>query len=209
MFYIILIAAVVFALVLLFRDDHDGSYDRRGDSRRRYQSESQQPPSQAPVPPKPSSVKTAPADKTTVRSPEPPKSEYPVPDRTLSWSYLYSLEYDEDICGDTMETEITGMRYYCSLADLGPVNGIVKPEPDNPHDHRAQVVIRSDGKKLGYIPRYALDEYEDFNEDGLVCPFAGLVKVDHNGYMHADILVALPESMDFVKEELTDYLENL
>ena len=152
MFYIILIAAVVFALVLLFRDDHDGSYDRRGDSRRRYQSESQQPPSQAPVPPKPSSVKTAPADKTTVRSPEPPKSEYPVPDRTLSWSYLYSLEYDEDICGDTMETEITGMRYYCSLADLGPVNGIVKPEPDNPHDHRAQVVIRSDGKKLGYIP---------------------------------------------------------
>ena len=104
--------------------------------------------------------------------------------------------------------QITGMRYYCHLEDLGPINGTVRPEPDNPHDPRAQVVIRSDGKKLGYIPRFALDEYEDFNEYGHVCPFAGLVKVDHNGYMHADILVALPESMDFVKEELTDYLEN-
>lgn len=108
-----------------------------------------------------------------------------------------------------METEITGMRYYCTMADVGLVNGTVRPEPGNPHDVRAQVVIRADGKKLGYIPRRDLDEYEDFNDDDLVCPFAGEVKVDPNGYMHANILVALPESLKFVKEELTEYLKSL
>ena len=105
-----------------------------------------------------------------------------------------------------METEITGMRYYCSIDDVGPVNGFVRPEPANPHDPRAQVVIRADGKKMGYIPRYALDEYEEFNEDGHTCPFAGRISVDKLGYMHARILVVLPESRDFVKEALTEYL---
>lgn len=197
MFIAILIAATVFALVLIFRDDHDKTYDRRGDSGRKYR-----PETKPPVITRREPVKQEPVDKTAVRRP-------PVPERNLSWSFLSSLEYDDLIIGDTLETEITGMRYYCTLADVGPVNGTVRPEPDNPHDPRAQVVIRSDGKKLGYIPRYALDDYEDFNEDGLVCPFAGVVKVDPNGYIHADILVALPESMDFVKEELTDYIENL
>lgn len=203
MFIAIVIAVVIIALVLIFRDDHDKSYDRRGDSARQYRSEIKPPVNtqrgqsgQDPV--KPTPIKSMPV----------PPPVPPIPERELSWTFLYSLDYDEDICGDTMETQITGMRYYCHLEDLGPVNGTVRPEPDNPHDPRAQVVIRSDGKKLGYIPRFALDEYEDFNEYGHVCPFAGLVKVDHNGYMHADILVALPESMDFVKEELTDYLEN-
>ena len=105
-----------------------------------------------------------------------------------------------------METEVTGMRYYCSLADVGPVNGIVRPEPGNVHDRRAQVVIRADGKKLGYLPRYALDEYENFNVDNLECPFAGTVNVDKNGYMLAFILIALPVSPDFVKQELIGYV---
>lgn len=204
MFIAILIATVIIALVLIFRDDHDKSYDRGGDPARQYRSEARPPVNTPREQAKQASVKPAPVDDTPVSPPVPP-----IPERELSWTYLYSLEYDEDVCGDTMETEVTGMRYYCTLADVGPVNGTVRPEPDNPHDPRAQVVIRSDGKKLGYIPRHDLDDYEDFNEDGLVCPFAGEVKVDPHGYMYADILVALPESMDFVKEELTDFLENL
>ena len=125
-----------------------------------------------------------------------------------SWSYLYSLTYDEGLSGETMRTEIAGMRYYCAFADEGLVNGIVQPEPENPHDPRAQVVIRADGKKLGYIPRYALEEYENFNVDNLVCPFAGRVTVDNKGYMRADILVALPESREFVKDALSAFVES-
>lgn len=195
MFYIFLTATVVITLVLIFRDDHDNTYDRNGDTR--------------PVDKPGTNTKHGIARQT---SEEKIPARFPVsstPERELSWTYLYSLKYVEDICGDTMETEITGMRYYCTLSDIGPVNGTVRPEPENPHDTRAQVVIRADGKKLGYIPRYALDEYEEFNEDNLVCPFAGKVRVDPNGFIHADILVALPESLDFVKEELSGYLEML
>lgn len=134
-------------------------------------------------------------------------------DRSLSWGYLSSLEYDEG-CGwgvgpdmDTMHTEITGMRYHCSLSDVGPVNGFVKPEPENEHDPNAQVVVRADGKVLGYIPKAALPEYANFNRRGMTCPFAGYVKVSRQGYLWADILVALPTGRDFVKSALTAYLE--
>ena len=106
----------------------------------------------------------------------------------------------------TMETEIAGLRYYCSLVDIGPISGVVRAEPDNAHDPRAQVVIRADGKKLGYIPRYALDEYWNFTGGHLVCPFAGRVNVDSKGYMRADISVALPSTRDFVKEKLSDFV---
>ena len=138
--------------------------------------------------------------------PKPEPKPQPQPQRTLTWTYLYGLDYDGSLPEETMETEVTGMRYYCSLADVGPVNGIIRPEPDNPQDARAQAVIRADGKKIGYIPRYALDEYENFNDHNVVCPFAGAVSVDNKGYMMAFILVTLPVSRDFVKKELTGYV---
>lgn len=197
MFYIILIAVVIFALILIFRDDHDRSYERREKGRR----------TAAILPPE----KPVQKDKTAVRepvvppTPERPVQEPTVQERKLDWSFLSTLDYDDSVDEDTMMTEVTGMRYYCSLADVGPVNGTVRPEPDNLFDPRAQVVIREDGKKLGYIPRRDLDDYEEFNEDNLVCPFVGRVTVDHNGYMSADILVALPESLEFVKEALLTY----
>ena len=178
MFYVIYIAVIVFALYLIF-------HDRPKVPERR---EPQRP--QAPQVP--------------VIEPVVPKPEVW---RSLSWTYLDALEMDEELDGDSLETEIAGMRYYCTLADLGPVNGYVKPEPENPHDPEAQVVIRADGKKLGYIPKNALPEYADFNPEGLVCPFAGYVKVTRQGYLWADILVALPAGREFVEEELTDYLE--
>ena len=161
-------------------------------------------PPEVPKPKPQPQPKPEPAPKPQPKPKEPPKEE---PQRTLTWTYLYGLEYDEHLPEETMETEVTGMRYYCSLADVGPVNGIIRPEPDNPHDPRAQVVIRADGKKLGYIPRYALDEYENFNDHNVVCPFAGTVSVDNKGYMMAFILVTLPVSREFVKEELTGYMD--
>jgi len=70
------------------------------------------------------------------------------------------------------------------------------------------MVVRADGKTLGYIPREALDGYEDFNRRNLVCPFAGKVTVDRKGFMRARILIAQPFSRDYVKKELSTYIES-
>ena len=186
MFYIILAAIVAFALFVILRDSSDGAaYNKKGESGR----------SAAILPSE--QMKSAKAKAAAANA-----------EKGLSWTYLYYLDYSVDLRPDLMETEVTGMRYYCSLADVGEVNGTVRPEPENPHDPRAQVVIRADGKKLGYIPRTALPGYEEFNQRNLVCPFAGRVSVDRQGYMKADILVALPVNRDWVKKQLSDYMES-
>ena len=198
MFYIILAAVVLFLLVVIFRDDNDGHYNKRGETRR----PAILPPEQ---PKKPKPAQQAPRPKQPVSL----KSEaQSAPKRLLTWTFLYNLKYNGTIVGDTMETEITGLQYYCSPSDLGPVNGTIWHEPNNPKDPRARVVIRDDGKKLGYLPRYALNEYEAFNDKNLVCPFAGRIRVDQRGFLRADIRVALPESREFVKEKLSEYLDN-
>ena len=209
MFYVIFFAVIAFALYVILHDRGEGEGKSRRTTPRRidYRPEQPGPVPQTPVSPVPKPLEAAPAIKPVAARPAAPTApNRNVAERPLSWSYLNTLDYDEEIDGDTMETEITGMRYYCSFADIGPVNGIVRPEPGNPQDPRAQVVIRADGKKLGYIPRTALDDYEDFNGDNLVCPFAGRIKITRQGYIWAEILVALPESLEFVKAELTEYV---
>ena len=71
--------------------------------------------------------------------------------------------------------------------------------------NRKNVVGR--GENIGYIARNTLPQYQNFNPTNAVCPFAGRVKVTRQGYLWAEILVALPMDRDFVKEELTSYLE--
>ena len=221
MFYVIYFAVIVFALYLIFHD-RPKVPERREPQRPQTPQVPQAParqqaPVSEPARPKPTEPEVRPEPEVVAPRPrvvEPVAARPAVATvdpftakRELSWTYLDALEMDEDLDGDSLETEVAGMRHYCTLADLGPVNGYVKPEPENPHDPEAQVVIRADGKKLGYIPKNALPEYADFNPEGLVCPFAGVVKVTRQGYLWADILVALPAGREFVEEELTDYLE--
>ena len=92
----------------------------------------------------------------------------------------------------TMETEIAGLRYYCSLVDIGPIRGEVRAEPDNAHDPRAQAVVRADGKLLGYIPRAALDEFEAFNPKNLPCPFTGRITVDTSNHLYGTLHITQP-----------------
>ena len=92
----------------------------------------------------------------------------------------------------TMETEIAGLRYYCSLVDIGPISGVVRAEPDNAHDPRAQAVVRADGKLLGYIPRAALDEFEAFNPKNLPCPFTGRITVDTSNHLYGTLHITQP-----------------
>lgn len=216
MFFIIYIAIIVLALYLILHDRGEGEgKSRRTQNRTGYRPEQPGPvpqtpvvpKTQAPVSPAPKPLEPAPAIKPVAPRPAAPTVRtLNIMERPLSWEYLSTLDYDEDIDGDTMEAEIAGMKHYCTLADLGPVNGIIKPEPENPHDPRAHVVLRADGKKLGYIPRSMLDDFEDFNGDDLVCPFAGQIKATPQGFLWADILIALPESLEYVLEELTEYV---
>lgn len=211
MFFIIYFAVIVFALYLIFHD-RPKEPTRREPQRPQTPQVPQtpvrlQPPVSEPAEPEPEAMPRPRVVEPVAARPAVATVDPFATRRSLSWTYLDALEMDEELDGDSLETEVAGMRYYCTLADLGPVNGYVKPEPENPHDPEAQVVIRADGKKLGYIPKNALPEYADFNPEGLVCPFAGYVKVTRQGYLWADILVALPAGREFVEEELTDYLE--
>lgn len=92
----------------------------------------------------------------------------------------------------TMEAEIAGLRYYCSLVDIGPISGVVRAEPDNAHDPRAQAVVRADGKLIGYIPRAALDEFEAFNPKNLPCPFTGRITVDASNHLYGTLHITEP-----------------
>ena len=93
------------------------------------------------------------------------------------------------------------------MHDCGKIVGYVKPDPSNVHDARAQAVIRSDGKLLGYIPRTQLDWYEDFNEQNVVCPFVGEIELDRStARLIAEIKVIIPTSQEYVEEEIEDEL---
>lgn len=228
MIYIILAIILIISMIAIFRDDHDRTYDREGYSDRsqdtkRPSSESRMTPctlqspsrivtnrpheQEKPIPEPPKPPVIVPKDKTAVHFTGPLTQKYVAPEHTLSWSYLFSLNYYENLSEEVYQTIISGMKYYCSPSDIGPVNGTVRPEPDNPHDPRAQVVIRSDGKKLGYLPRHVLDEYEEFNKDNLVCPFSGSISVDRHGWYGAYIRIALPHSRDFVEKTLSIFTE--
>lgn len=205
MFFVIYFAVIAFALYFIF-------HDRFGEEGRRKRMSSDKPTNvyhpepQTRIPQVSESHETQTVKPVQARPAVPTYVGTKRDERELSWSYLYKLEYDETLVGEVMEMEVTGMRHYCTLADLGPVNGIIQPEPENPKDPQAQAVIRSDGKKIGYIARNNLPQYQFFNPTNAVCPFAGHVKVTRQGYIWAEILVVLPLDHDFVKDELSAYM---
>ena len=93
---------------------------------------------------------------------------------------------------DLRRESSAGLRYYCSLVDIGPIRGEVRAEPDNAHDPRAQAVVRADGKLLGYIPRASLDEFEAFNPKNLPCPFTGRITVDTSNHLYGTLHITQP-----------------
>ena len=120
----------------------------------------------------------------------------------LDLSFLDNIDYSDNLEENTETFDITGLKYHCNVYDLGRIVGIVKPDPSNVHDSRAQAVIRSDGKLLGYIPRTQLDWYEDFNQVNVTCPFVGELEMDGSGQLSAEIKVIIPSSRAYVEEEI-------
>ena len=126
-----------------------------------------------------------------------------VDEEEIDLSFLDNIDYSDDLEENTETFDITGLRYHCTVHDCGKIVGIVKPEPSNVHDPRAQAVYRNDGKLLGYIPRTQLDWYEDFNEQNVPCPFVGEIELDRStARLVAEIKVIIPTSQEFVEEEI-------
>ena len=118
-------------------------------------------------------------------------------------SFLDNITYFSDLEEETDMFDIAGLRYHCTVHDCGHIVGIVRPEPDNIHDSRAQAVIRSDGKLLGYIPRTQQDWYENFNRTNEECPFVGTIELDESSTrLIGEIKVILPSNEEFVREEI-------
>jgi hypothetical protein len=137
----------------------------------------------------------------------PDVEEVVVEDDDLDLSFLDNLDYSEDLEENTETFDVVGLRYHCTVHDCGKIVGVVKPEPENVHDSRAQAVIRNDGKLLGYIPRTQQDWYEDFNEENVPCPFVGEIELDRSSaQLIAEIKVIIPTSREYVEEELKDSL---
>jgi hypothetical protein len=133
--------------------------------------------------------------------------QFPDEDEELDLSFLDNIDYSDDLEENTETFDITGLRYHCTAHDCGKIVGIVKPEPSNVHDPRAQAVYRNDGKLLGYIPRTQLDWYEDFNEENVPCPFVGEIELDRSSArLIAEIKVIIPSSREYVEEEIKDEL---
>ena len=196
MFYVILISVVLVALFLIFRDDHDKSYNKNEHS-------SPKPPQHKPEPP--SSVFPSVKQSAQYAHDVVEEFEKDVEERG-EYGSEQEEDYDEDLDENTETFDITGLRYHCTEKDCGPIVGYVKPDPSNVHDVRAQAVIRSDGKLLGYIPRTQLDDYEDFNEDDVVCPFVGEIEQDGRGWLIGEIKAIIPTSIEFVRDEIEDGL---
>lgn len=254
MIYAIIGIAFVVALFLIFRDDHDGSYNKSEKGSRRdtqaqpkqksqYQKDASaghkaeqkasgpslkeqidqainEAKKSAEEPMKmagkfidvakaavSSAVEEARKQGWNFTGPAPAPAEETVDEQfeeeELDLSFLDELDYYEDLEENTETFDISGLRYHCTVHDCGPIVGVVKPEPSNVHDSRAQAVISSEGKLLGYIPRTQLDWYEDFNEQNVTCPFVGEIELDRSSArLVAEIKVIIPSSREFVEEEI-------
>ena len=241
LFYAILGIVVLVALFLIFRDDHDKSYNRsekkaqrQSDNVKKSAVYSKKENSRPKVAPKAQAKPTGPSIKDQLlgeirdamlevtKAADNPKGiigqfisetknaiDSTVKEvqealkEEIDLSFLDNLEYDEDLEENTETFDITGLRYHCTVHDCGKIVGVVKPEPSNVHDNRAQAVIRNDGKLLGYIPRTQLDWYEDFNDNNVTCPFVGEIELDRSrAALIAEIKVILPSSEEFVREEI-------
>lgn len=216
LFYAILGIIVLVALFLIFMDDHDKSYNRNEKKAQRKSDNVKKSaiPEVRKAADNPRGIigqfisETKSAIDSTVKEMQEAFNTSATPtdldaQEEMDLSFLDDLEYDEDLEENTETFDITGLRYHCTVHDCGKILGVVRPEPSNVHDNRAQAVIRNDGKLLGYIPRTQLDWYEDFNEDNVTCPFVGEIELDRSrAALIAEIKVILPSSKDFVREEI-------
>jgi hypothetical protein len=202
MFYVVVIAVVLFALYLIFKDDHDRSYNQTKYNKKE-KSAPQPPVVQKPV----QEVKPVTQEQKVV----PPREEPPVEEPTeeepqeeeLDLSFLDTLDYYEFLDENTETFDIDEVQDFCNLYDAGTIVGVVKPETWSliPRPG-AKAIFDHEGGRLGFIPSTQLKWFNEFNQQEVVCPFVGRVDIDENGGLVGEIKAIIPTSREFVEKEI-------
>lgn len=206
MFYVVVIAVVLFALYLIFKDDHDRSYNQTKYNKKE-KSAPQPPVVQKPV----QEVKPVTQEQKVV----PPREEPPVEEPTeeepqeeeLDLSFLDTLDYYEFLDENTETFDIDEVQDFCNLYDAGTIVGVVKPETWSliPRPG-AKAIFDHEGGRLGFIPSTQLKWFNEFNQQEVVCPFVGRIDIDRNGGLVGEIKAIIPTSREFVEKEIRDGL---
>ncbi len=206
MFYVVVIAVVLFALYLIFKDDHDRSYNQTKYNKKE-KSAPQPPVVQKPV----QEVKPVTQEQKVV----PPREEPPVEEPTeeepqeeeLDLSFLDTLDYYEFLDENTETFDIDEVQDFCNLYDAGTIVGVVKPETWSliPRPG-AKAIFDHEGGRLGFIPSTQLKWFNEFNQQEVVCPFVGRIDIDENGGLVGEIKAIIPTSREFVEKEIREGL---
>jgi hypothetical protein len=202
MFYVVVIAVVLFALYLIFKDDHDRSYNQTKYNKKE-KSAPQPPVVQKPV----QEFKPVTQEQKVV----PPREEPPVEEPTeeepqeeeLDLSFLDTLDYYEFLDENTETFDIDEVQDFCNLYDAGTIVGVVKPETWSliPRPG-AKAIFDHEGGRLGFIPSTQLKWFNEFNQQEVVCPFVGRIDIDENGGLVGEIKAIIPTSREFVEKEI-------
>ena len=208
---LILILTAV-ALFLIFRDDHDRSYNRnepksgRENGRKSVYQKSVNPQRNAPAPQR--SAQTHPAAPLTgPRTIVPEEKQYrprkPEEKKTaVDFSYLEEFDYDPNLPERTMSSFIAGLQGYYAKEDLGGIVGYVAIDPVT----GAMEVHADDDGIMGFLPMKDRAAFHAFNPDRVPCPFAGHLGISTTGRYYADIRIVLPSSRAFVEDSLRGFL---
>ena len=116
----------------------------------------------------------------------------------MDLSFLDGLSYYENLKQQVGYFDIAGLGYHYPVKGSEVFVGTILPEPTNAYDSDARIIIRSDGQKVGYIPRAQHRKYQEFNPENVVCPFVGEIKVSGRGGVQARVKAIIPKSKDFV-----------
>ena len=117
---------------------------------------------------------------------------------------------EEQIALDSPEerefnTIIAGLKYHIKKGESNMFLGITVPEPNNPYDKNAVMVLNVDGLLLGYIPQNDLDNFQKWS-GGKPIPCVGHYFPVGDSF-HSDLRCIRPYSMEFIEKECKKYFE--
>ena len=80
----------------------------------------------------------------------------------------------------TQKFRMAGITKRCDKSDIGPIMGIVKYEPSNPHDKNAIAIIDNlngrEEKTVGYISKEDQAAFRNFAYKDTALPFVGFIE---------------------------------
>lgn len=126
---------------------------------------------------------------------------------TMEIEMLGDEQYSKDEYQDRFySTYIAGTSHHCTIIECNAFVGFAVPEPNNKYDKNAVAILNNKGKLLGYIAKKELKDFREWSNCKTV-PCVGYISKEDDGSFHSNLKCIKPYSMDFIKEEITRYLE--